>query len=73
MTHDHFRYVVHNVMCWNRGWHFDKRSLKQIAKACNRFDNSWNWIAYYVRLKACRWQLFTRATSNSIYRIREDW
>lgn len=73
MTHNHLRYVLHNVMCWNRGWHFDRRSLKQIAKACAKYDDSWSWREYHAELKAYRWQLFTRATSNSIYRLREEW
>lgn len=72
MTLNHLTYVLHNVMNWNRGYDFDKRSLKQIAKACADYDNSYSWREYYSALRTDTDWYLTRRTENSIYKTVED-
>ena len=66
----HVEYVLDNILNWNRNWDFDKRSLKQIAKACKRYDNSYSAEEY---LKVIRDnELLDKTTKNSIYRTKES-
>lgn len=63
---NHVEYVLHNILDWNRGWAFDKRSLKQIAKACERYDNEYTAQEYADVIR--KHELLTKTTKNSIYR-----
>ena len=63
---NHVEYVLHNVLDWDRGWDFDKRSLKQIAKACERYDNEYTAKEYYKIIKDH--DLLEKPTKYSNYR-----
>lgn len=66
LSPNHVEYVLDNVLNWNRGWDFDKRSLKQIAKACARYDNEWSAKDYYRVIK--EYDLLDKPTKYSNYR-----
>ena len=61
----HTNYVLDNVMNWIRSNKFDKRSLKQIAKACERYDNDYSAQEYADIIK--EYGLLDRPTKNSKY------
>lgn len=66
LTKGHVEYVLENVMNWERGWGFDKRSMKQIARACNRYDNNWSAMDYYRIIR--EYNLLEKPTKYSNYR-----
>lgn len=68
-SQNHVSYVLDNVLNWDRGWDFDKRSLKQIAKACENYDDNYSAKDYYRVIKDRN--LLDKKTKNSIYRTRE--
>lgn len=62
----HAEYVLDNVLNWERPGDMDKRSLKQICKACARYDNDYSAKEYYRVIKD--FNLLEKPTKSSNYR-----
>lgn len=73
LTANHVRYVLENVLNWDRGWDFDKRSIKQIAQACHDYDDDYSTSEYARAIKLNKDVFLTKNTKNSIYRTKESW
>ena len=46
LTKSHLVYVMHNVLCWERGWKFNHNKVADVAWACERYDGNYSAWEY---------------------------